>query len=324
MKKIFLYEPSIGSENVGDQIIVDSIKKEMDSLLSSSFCIELPTHLPLSNRYMYFLGKADYKFVCGSNIIVGDLNSIIHLKQWNLNPLTYHNIKDAVLVGVGAQQYNPKIPMATSMAFRWMFGSKYIHSVRDSYTEQVLKGIGIKNVVNTACPTMWSLTKKHCAKIPTKKAGKAVFTLTDYKPNIIRDEYLINILNQKYSEVYFWPQGHRDFSYFKQLSGIEKIKIVNPHLCDYDSFLDTHDVDFIGTRLHGGIRALQKLKRTIIIGIDNRAIELNRDFNIPVLSQNNISNLGDYIDSEIKVDINIPRNNIVKFLSQFKINYNDK
>ena len=148
MKKIFLYEPSIGSENVGDQIIVDSIKKEMASLLSPSFCIELPTHLPLSNRFMYFLGKADYKFVCGSNIMVGDLNSIIHLKQWNLNPLTYHNVRNAILVGVGAQQYNQKITIPTRLAFKWMFGSRYIHSVRDSDTEQVLKDIGIKNVIN--------------------------------------------------------------------------------------------------------------------------------------------------------------------------------
>lgn len=323
MKKIFLYEPSIGSENVGDQIIVDSIKKEMASLLSPSFCIELPTHLPLSNRYMYFLGKADYKFVCGSNIIVGDLNSIIHLKQWNLNPLTYHNVRNAILVGVGAQQYNQKITIPTRLAFKWMFGSRYIHSVRDSYTEQVLKDIGIKNVINTACPTMWSLTKKHCSKIPTQKADKVIFTLTDYKPDVNRDEYLISILKQKYSEVYFWPQGHRDFSYFKQLNGIANVKIVNPHLNDYDSFLDSYDVDFIGTRLHGGIRALQKMKRTIIIGIDNRAIELNKDFNIPVLNQNEINNLGDYIESDIETDINIPKDNIANFLSQFKINYND-
>ena len=98
---------------------------------------------------------------------------------------------------------------------------------------------------------------------------------------------------------------------------------MNPHLNDYDSFLDSHDVDFIGTRLHGGIRALQKMKRTIIIGIDNRAIELNKDFNIPDLNQNEINNLGDYIESDIETDINIPKDNIAIFLSQFKINYND-
>ena len=76
MKKIFLFEPSIGSENVGDQIIVNSIKKEMQDLLSPSFCIELATHTPLSNRYMYFLGKSDYKFILGSNIIVGNLTDV--------------------------------------------------------------------------------------------------------------------------------------------------------------------------------------------------------------------------------------------------------
>ena len=63
VKKIYLFEPGIGSENVGDQIIIDSIKKEMCELFAPSFCIELPTHTPLSNRYMYFLGKPDYRFL---------------------------------------------------------------------------------------------------------------------------------------------------------------------------------------------------------------------------------------------------------------------
>ena len=57
---------------------------------------------------MYFLGKSNYKFILGSNLIVGDLNPIIHLKQWYLTPLPLPNIKNAILIGVGAQQYNQK------------------------------------------------------------------------------------------------------------------------------------------------------------------------------------------------------------------------
>ena len=58
----------------------------------------------------------------------------------------------------------------------------------------------------------------------------------------------------------------------------------------YDSFLEnTKNIDYVGTRLHGGMRALQHEKRTIILGIDNRAIELNKDYNIPVIEQKNLS-----------------------------------
>ena len=85
---------------------------------------------------------------------------------------------------------------------------------------------------------------------------------------------------------------HRLFHiYFKTLKKTNEIEIINPHLSDYDNFLKKHEVDFIGTRLHGGIRALQHKRRSIIIGIDNRATELNRDFNLPVVNQENISNL---------------------------------
>ena len=322
MKKIFLFEPCIGSENVGDHIIVDSIKHEMHELFSPSFCIELPTHTPLSNRYMYFLGKSNYKFILGSNLIVGDLNPIIHLKQWNLTPLTLPNIKNAILIGVGAQQYNQKFTFLTKISYKWLFKGNTLHSVRDSYTEKLLKNIGIDNVINTGCPTMWSLTPTLCTLIPSKKAKEAVLTLTDYKPNPERDNHIIEVLKQDYSKVFFWPQGHRDYSYFKTLKKTNEIEIINPHLSDYDNFLKKHEVDFIGTRLHGGIRALQHKRRSIIIGIDNRATELNRDFNLPVVNQENISNLSKIINSNFKTEIILPKTNIQTFLSQFNINYN--
>ena len=321
MKKFFLFEPSIGSENVGDQIIVNSIKKEMQELFSSSFCVELPTHTPLSNRYMYFLGKSDYKFVLGSNIIVGDLNPIIHLKQWNLSPLTLHNVKNAILIGVGAQQYGQKITHLTKLSYRWLFNKSFLHSVRDSYTENKMKSIGIQNVVNTGCPTMWSLTPAHCKQISCKKATEVIFTLTDYKPNLERDNLLIKVLKNNYTKVNFWPQGHRDFEYYKHLSGTNEINVINPHLTDYDLYLDSHDIDFVGTRLHGGIRALQHKKRSIIIGIDNRAIELNKDFNLPVLDQKEMYKLEDMINSTFSTEIYLPIQNIKKFLSQFNIKY---
>lgn len=321
MKKIYLYEPSIGSENVGDQIIITSIKKEMQSLFAPSFYVELPTHTPLSNRYMFFLGKADYKFVLGSNIIVGDLNQVIHLKQWCLSPLTLHNLKNAIFVGVGAQQYGQRIKFLTKLSYRWMFNKSYLHSVRDSYTEKKLKSIGIQNVINTGCPTMWSLTLAHCRQIPCNKASEVIFTLTDYKPNIERDNKLVEILKSNYSKVHFWPQGHRDFDYCKHLSNIDGINIINPHLEDYDRFLETHNVDFVGTRLHGGIRALQHKRRSLIIGVDNRAAELSKDFNLPVLPQEQIDSLEIVINSEFPTEIVLPVGNIKKFLQQFGIEY---
>ena len=317
MNKIFLFEPSIGSNNVGDQIIVDSIKREMNFFIKDSFYVELPTHTPISNRYMYFLGKPDFKIICGSNIIVGKLNSFFHLKQWMLSLSTLYNLKNSIFIGVGSQQYNQRINLYSRLAYKFFFKKDFIHSVRDSYTEAALKKIGINNVINTGCPTMWCLNIIHCLKVPKLKSNKVVFTLTDYKMNFERDNYLISVLKKEYNEVFFWPQGSGDFSYFSSLECIENIHVVPPHISDFDELLDDGDIDFIGTRLHGGIRALQKLKRTLIIGVDNRANELHKDFNLPVLDQTEIEHLSRIINQEIITDIKLPLDNINTFLAQF-------
>ena len=202
-----------------------------------------------------------------------------------------------------------------------MFHPDYIHSVRDAYTEKFLHKIGITNVVNTGCPTMWGLLPEHCAAIPQKKADTVILTLTDYSQDVARDELLIKTLNEHYRSVYYWIQGANDYAYFKTLRGVENIKIIPPNLAAYDTFLKEHETDFVGTRLHGGMRALQNKRRTIIIGIDNRAIELNRDFNIPVLNQNNMEQLSGMIEQPLITAIRLNTKNIALFLRQFNIKY---
>ena len=122
MKKVILYEPSIGSDNLGDQIIVDGVKSALSNYLQDAFVVELPTHTPLNWRYLFYLERipADMKIVCGSNIIVGKLNTILHLKQWNIPFLSIPVVGDFVLMGVGAQKYKQKINSYTKWAYKKM------------------------------------------------------------------------------------------------------------------------------------------------------------------------------------------------------------
>ena len=191
-----------------------------------------------------------------------------------------------------------------------------------SFTEEQLRSVGINNVINTGCPTMWGMTSKKCSKVPSRKGKDVIFTLTDYKPDRKRDQYLIDVLRKEYEDIYFWVQGSRDYEYLRTLNNIESIKIVSPSLQGYDSFLEnTKNIDYVGTRLHGGMRALQHEKRTIILGIDNRAIELNKDYNIPVIEQKNLSDLHNLINDTWGTEIKLPMEAIKKFLGQFGITY---
>ena len=195
MKKIKLYSPGISSLNVGDEIIVDSIKKEMNFLFDDSLCIELSTHTPLSRFYMKAIGEVDYSFVCGSNLLMGNMNNLL-FRQWDIRPSIYKFINPCILIGVGWWQYNNDMNLYTKLLYKKILSNKYLHSVRDSYTEKKLKDAGIKNVINTGCATMWSLTKEHCSKIPQEKANKVIFTLTDYRPDELNDNILIKILKK--------------------------------------------------------------------------------------------------------------------------------
>ena len=82
-------------------------------------------------------------------------------------------------------------------------------------------------------------------------------------------------------------------------------------------FLLNQDTDFVGTRLHGGMRAMQMGRRTIIIAIDNRATELQKDFGIPVIQESDIDQLDDMICGKWETRIELPTDNIRAFMEQF-------
>lgn len=316
MNKIVLFSPEISSMNLGDSVIAKSAKENMDFLLKDAFTIEVSTHLPLSWLYMRHMQDFDFKFVLGSNLLKSTFCGF--KRQWDISLKTSRLVAPCILVGVGWWQYGNKMNLYTETLLKKVLSKQYTHSVRDEYTENMLKSIGINNVINTACPTMWKLTKEHCCQIPTQKSKKVVFTLTDYNKDTEMDKLLVNTLIENYEETYFWPQGIGDIEYITKLGvNLDKIQIVNTNLKSYDELLK-EDIDYVGTRLHGGIRALQQKKRSIIVAIDNRALEKSKNFNIPIIKRENIGNLGESINSNWETNINIPEEKIEKWKNQFR------
>ncbi len=57
----------------------------------------------------------------------------------------------------------------------------------------------------------------------------------------------------------------------------------------------------------------KKMRRTIIIGVDNRAAELHKDFGIPVVLQEDIVQLENIIASEFSTKIKLPNEKYKKF-----------
>ena len=86
----------------------------------------------------------------------------------------------------------------------------------------------------------------------------------------------------------------------------------------YEAALNNGGVDYVGTRLHAGIHALNHKIRSIILAVDNRATEMGRDVNLPVIQRSEISEtLEKKIQSEFATEIQLKQENIERFKAQF-------
>jgi polysaccharide pyruvyl transferase WcaK-like protein len=325
MENVLLLDTSVGSFNKGDDIIMKCVRYHLSEITRHANVLTLPTHVSPFHWYQVARGSsvvkiysnAKYKFVGGSNLLTMDM--LTHFPQWNINIFNYGPLKGSVLVGVGAGK-GDKINGYTKMLYKKVLSHEHIHSVRDERTKKILEDMGFK-ALNTGCATLWALTPEFCKEIPTKKSDSVIFTLT---PDVTRkpiheDQLLIDVLKRNYKNVYYWIQGEHDLEYFRGFKNTEKIKIVPPSLEEYEAVLNK-DVDYIGTRLHGGIYAMRFKKRSIIIAIDERARGMSESYNLNLVDRNNLSQLEKMINSDIITNVNVNFEIVKTWLKQFKLN----
>lgn len=314
--RITLLDPSVGTSNLGDQIIIEAARDQLNKIFADAFIINTPTHEKISTISYRMNSRSDFSFLGGTNLLSSKMN---FYNQWKINLLDALFLNNITLMGVGWWQYQNNPNFYTKTLLKSVLHRDLLHSVRDSYTEEKLRSAGFKNVVNTACPTMWLLDESHCGEIPNGKGEAVVTTLTDYNKNHSSDFSLIQILKKAYKNVYIWPQGSGDLKYIHELELEKAVTILPPNLKAFDELLEKSiSLDFVGTRLHAGIRALQKKRRSIILGIDNRALEKARDFNLPVCPRGDIDALRTIIESKMVTKIDLPNKNIDRWKSQFK------
>jgi len=320
MENILLLDTSVGSLNKGDDIIMKCVKHQLKDLTMDSFVLTLPTHvspfqwfqvLRRSNRVKIY-SNAKYKFVGGTNLLTMDM--LTHFPQWNINLFNYSPLKDSILLGVGAGK-GDKVGIYTKMLYKKVLSKDYIHSVRDERTKKILEGMGFR-AYNTGCPTLWSLTPNHCKEIKQTKSDNVIFTLTHHSKDYYRDQILIDTLKNNYKNIHFWIQDAKDLSYLNELQNIEGINIVPPDLENFEKCLSS-DIDYVGTRLHGGIYAMRKKIRSIIISIDERARGMEESYNLNIIERKNIQGLEGLINSEIKTNVNVNFEIVNKWLNQF-------
>ena len=322
VNKVLLLDTSVATLNIGDEIILDSIRENFPELFENNYIYSLPTHtlhFSLLQKLLYrkkirAYSTADYKILCGTNALY--TNMLRPLPSWNINIFNSSLVKNTICLGVGIGLNSTSVNWYTRWLYSKVLSNKYIHSVRDEAAKIFLEKLGYL-VYNTGCPTLWGMTSELCKRIPDSKSDSVVFTLTSYQADRTRDKAMVEILSKNYSHLYFWPQTIDDLGYLKSLTN-DLPTIISPNLLSYDRFLDT-EIDYVGNRLHGGIRALQHAKRTIIISIDYRAENMAKNYSLPIIKRENIlEELESKINSEWSIRIKgIDFNLIKQWKNQF-------
>jgi hypothetical protein len=107
-----------------------------------------------------------------------------------------------------------------------------------------------------------------------------------------------------------------DYDYLRRFDG-SGIEVIKPTLQGYTAVLAGEDIDYVGTRLHGGIRALQMGRRTLVIGVDNRGVEIHRDTGLPMVPRADMAAIERWIEGDAATEISLPWSTIEQWRDQF-------
>ncbi|WP_323960950.1 polysaccharide pyruvyl transferase family protein [Arthrobacter sp. JZ12] len=302
-------DPSLNSRNTGDQIIADAVETELAGMLPDSYLLRLPTQTYLTRKERQLAAHCSDFVVGGTNLLNGNIPTYI---QWKLDPHTVHTYKGSVsLLGVGWWQYQAKPNLLSRSLWRGLLGAG-VNSVRDGYTQKMLTEVGVESI-NTGCPTMWRLPSE--IPVSDKRPSGVIMTLTDYHRNPLRDAKLVRGLKERYEEVLVWPQGSKDRTYVRSLD--RGVQFLGDGLEDFNSALNSRQFDYVGTRLHAGVRALQLGAKSTIVAVDNRAVEIAKHTGLPVISGNLEARDWAVVDERSDIRLELPREAINNWKAAF-------
>lgn len=264
--------PWIGTSNLGDLIIRDSVV----SWLAAGGILPNAIH---SSQFVPARGRRD--LLSGERpIIVGGTNLLpFRMKgdaQFPLPAVAKEQLKSRlVLFGVGWRRYSDTWGVDPEGTTAAILSREFPHGVRDSYTRNKLAEIGIPSTL-IGCPTLWSIPRS----LREFDGGVALVTLTDYSPQRTRDRALLDYVRRNFDRAYLQPLGPADARLAVQEHCWDARHVLPCSLKQMSRFLAEERPVYVGTRLHGGIRAMQQGLPAAIVEIDCRAAEMGRDFGL--------------------------------------------
>lgn len=313
MRSIHLLDTAVATDNIGDEIIRESILPRLRQNFSDAYLTDSSTHDGLGRRSRRSLATAEFAVLMGTNALS---NSFLRSQvQWPVSPRDIRPLAGkVVLFGVGSQLGSTRVSQLQRRFLRTLLSPIHTHSVRDAEAKLILDQCGMKSL-NTSCPTLWDW--KSWPERQEQPADTACFSLTAYRPHH-SDRILIQTLAARYARLAAWIQMPKDLEYLHSITDDRRIEIIAPNLEAYDEFLERQRPDVVGTRLHGTIRAMSKGCRGLVVAIDNRARGIARDTGLPTINRDDVATrLAEVLDEWPTLELSLPTDDISSFNSQF-------
>jgi len=290
------------SDNLGDLIIYNSIKEQLDILFPEESVTRISAHQYFGSSEKKLINNAKYTFVGGTNILTSDIRNFPRFSPVKRKGFYFFpGFSRAILWGVGWVSYQSGMDWATKIYYKRVLRKDKLHSVRDLYTLNKMKEAGFENVIHTSCPTVWQLQNFENKFNPRLKS--ILFMLTSYNQDTILDNHLLEIiLEAGMDELYFFPQSLNDTSYLQHLEVYQKNQekfILLPHdLTHLTELLSSVRLNYIGSRLHGGIYCMKHIQPSLILSVDNRALEMKKSINLNITERNDFETVKKWITGE--------------------------
>ncbi|HPU15562.1 MAG TPA: polysaccharide pyruvyl transferase family protein [Polymorphobacter sp.] len=129
MKRAVLLDTSVASTNIGDQIIMEAVREQLDRPLKDTLIASVASHDTMGAKGRAMVQAADLVVAGGSNLISSHqwLRSV-----WRLRPRDAFLGMNVVLMGVGWYQHQSQPDPYTRWLLRRVLHPTALHSVRDS------------------------------------------------------------------------------------------------------------------------------------------------------------------------------------------------
>ena len=146
MNRVTIFDTSICTENVGDEIIMDCVNSQLMDMFKRTMFLRVPTHEKITKISYMRMKKTKLGFVGGTNLLASNMRYPIN--QWNIHIWNTKHLNDVILMGVGSQNYGDKINLYTKYLYRKALSSNYAtaksqveHKVNGYITELSIDGI---------------------------------------------------------------------------------------------------------------------------------------------------------------------------------------